>query len=76
MRFERHTEQIEQKAMKAIGLLRKVKETEVLNTKCMLQLYKALITPQLEYAAAVSLYGRLLTVPVWTEYRERVWHCV
>ena len=34
-------------------LLRKVKETEAINAKCMLQLYKALVTPQLEYAAAV-----------------------
>ena len=43
--------------MKTVSLLRKVKETEGINTKCMLQLYKAFVTPQLEYAAAVWQIG-------------------
>ena len=57
LKFEMHTEQLEKKASKTIALLRKVKETEVLNTRCMLQLYKALVAPQLEYAAAVWEIG-------------------
>ena len=46
LKFELHTEKVEQKALKTVALLRKVKETEAINTKCMLQLYKALVTPQ------------------------------
>ena len=57
MKFEVHTQQIERKALRSLDLLRRVKETEVISTKCMLQLYKALITPQLEYAAAVWQIG-------------------
>ena len=45
--FELHAEKVEQKALKTVALLRKVKETESLSTKCMLQLYKALVTSQL-----------------------------
>ena len=57
MRFDIHTEQVERKALRSLDLLRRVKETEVVNTKCMIQLYEALITPQLEYAAAVWQVG-------------------
>ena len=57
LKFEMHIEQLERKASKTMALLRKVKETEVLNTRCMLQLYKALVAPQLEYAAAVWQIG-------------------
>ena len=57
LKFERHTEQLERKASKTLALLRRVKETEVMNSKCMLQLYKALVAPQLEYAAAVWQVG-------------------
>ena len=57
MKFDIHTEQVERKALRSLDLLRRVKETEVVNTKCMIQLYKALITPQLEYAAAVWQVG-------------------
>ena len=57
LKFEMHTEQLERKASKTMALLRKVKETEVLSTRCMLQLYKALVAPQLEYAAAVWQIG-------------------
>ena len=45
-KFEIHTEQIERNAFKTLALLWKVKETEVMNAKCMLQLYKALVAPQ------------------------------
>ena len=42
----------------SLELLRRVKETEVINTKCMLQLYNALVhIPQLEYAASVWQIG-------------------
>lgn len=56
-KFDTHTEQIERKALRSLDLLRKVKETEVIDTKCMLQLYKASVTPQLEYAASVWQIG-------------------
>ena len=57
LKFDVHTEQIERKALRSLDLLRRVKETESISTKCMLQLYKALITPQLEYAASVWQVG-------------------
>ena len=57
MKFEIHIESVERKALRSLELLRKVKETEVINTKCMLQLYKALVVPQLEYAASVWQIG-------------------
>ncbi|MCW4346280.1 MAG: ribonuclease H family protein [Candidatus Thiodiazotropha endolucinida] len=57
LKFDIHTEQIEQKALRSLDLLRKVKITEAMTPKCMLQLYKALIVPQLEYAAAVWQIG-------------------
>ena len=50
-------ELVEQKAFRSLELLRRVKETEVINTKCMLQLYNALVVPQLEYAASVWQIG-------------------
>ena len=37
--------------------LRKMKEAEILSPNCMLQLYKALVIPQLEYAAPVWQIG-------------------
>ena len=52
-----NTEKLEHKALTTVSLLRKVEETEGINTKCMLQLYKALVTPQLEYAAAAWQIG-------------------
>lgn len=48
---------MERKALRSLDLLRRVKETEIISTKCMLQLYRALIVPQLEYAAAVWQIG-------------------
>ena len=57
LKYDVHTEQVERKALRSLDLLRRVKETEVVNSKCMIQLYKAIITPQLEYAAAVWQIG-------------------
>ena len=57
MKFKIHIESVERKALRSLELLRKIKETEVINTKCMLQLYKALVVPQLEYAASVWQIG-------------------
>ena len=37
--------------------LRKVKETEIIMSSCMLHLYKALIQPKLEYVASVWQIG-------------------
>ena len=53
LKFESHTELIERKALRSLVSLRKVKETEIISTNCMLQLYKALVMPQLEYASPV-----------------------
>ena len=57
LKFETHIELVEQKALRSLDLLRRVKETELINTKCMLQLYRALVVPQLEYAAPVWQIG-------------------
>ena len=57
LKFETHIELVEQKALRWLDLLRRVKETELINTKCMLQLYRALVVPQLEYAAPVWQIG-------------------
>ena len=48
---------MEKKIHGALELLRKVKETERITQKCMLQLYNAMISPQLEYAAPVWQVG-------------------
>ena len=57
LKFESHIELVERKALRSLNSLRKVKETEVISTSCMLQLYKALVLPQLEYAAPVWQIG-------------------
>lgn len=57
LRFDKHIELIERKAYRSLDLLRKVKETEGVQQKDLLQLYKALITPQLEYASSVWQVG-------------------
>ena len=44
LKFETHIELVERKALRSLNSLRKVKETEIISTCCMLQLYKALIT--------------------------------
>ena len=46
-------ENVERKAIWSLDLLRKVKETEIISPNFFLQLYKALVIPQLEYAAPV-----------------------
>ena len=40
-----------------MDLLSKVRETEGINQKCMIQLYKALVTPHLEYASSIWQIG-------------------
>ena len=57
MKFESHIDNVEKKAFRSLDLLRKVKETESISPKCMLHLYKALVAPQLEYAATVWQVG-------------------
>ena len=57
LKFEKHIELVERKALRSLDSLRKVKETEIISTNCMLQLYKALVVPQLEYAAPVWQVG-------------------
>lgn len=57
LKFDKHIENMEKKVHRALELLRKVKETEGITQKCMLQLYNAMITPQLEYAAPVWQVG-------------------
>jgi ribonuclease HI len=51
--FEMHISNVERKANKALSLLRIVKGTEKITTKRLLQFYKALVVPQLEYASSV-----------------------
>ena len=57
LKFEKHIENVDRKATRSLDSLRRVKETEVINPSCMLQLYKALVVPQLEYAAPVWQIG-------------------
>ena len=45
------------KAYRSLDLLWKIKETEGIQQKDLLQLYKVLITPQLEYASSVWQVG-------------------
>ena len=49
LKFESHIELVERKALRLLDSLRKVKETEIISTTCLLQLLKALVMPQLEY---------------------------
>ena len=55
LKFEMHTEQLERKASKTMALLRKVKETEVLNSRCMLQLLNGSFRPRV--VSALSRFG-------------------
>lgn len=57
LRFEKHMETIRTRAHRSVELLRKVKESECIQPKCLIQLYKALILPQIEYAASVWQNG-------------------
>ena len=57
LKFETHVEMVERKALRSLNSLRKVKETEIISPSCMLQLYKGLVIPQLEYAAPVWQIG-------------------
>ena len=51
--FSKHIHKIEQKAEKTLSVLRRVSITEKMSTKSLLQLYKALVIPQIEFAAPV-----------------------
>ena len=51
--FQNHIKRTEQKANKVIGVLRQIKHVEKINTCKLLQLYKSLICPILEYACVV-----------------------
>ncbi|MEW8544970.1 MAG: reverse transcriptase domain-containing protein [Candidatus Thiodiazotropha sp.] len=51
--FQNHIIKTEQKANKVIGVLRQVKHVEQIKTSKLIQLYKSLICPILEYACPV-----------------------
>ena len=48
--FQNHIMKTEQKANKVIGVLRQIKHVEQIKTSKLIQLYKSLICPILEYA--------------------------
>ena len=51
--FSGHLSVLERKVEKTLSVLRQVSVTEKLSTKSLLQLYKALVIPQMEFAASV-----------------------
>ena len=51
--FSGHLSVLERKAEKTLSVLKQVSVTEKLSTKSLLQLYKALVIPQMEFAASV-----------------------
>jgi hypothetical protein len=53
MNFNYHIGKVETKANKALALLRAVKGTDKIDTKKLIQIYKAIVVPHLEYAAPV-----------------------
>ena len=53
MSFSRHLSVLERKAEKTLSVLRQVSVTEKLSTKSLLQLYKVIVIPQMEFAASV-----------------------
>jgi ribonuclease HI len=53
LNFSFHLDKVEQRANKALSLIRAVKETEKVGTKRLIQLYKAIVVSHLEYAAPV-----------------------
>ena len=53
LNFQNHIKKTEQKANKAIGVLRQIKHVEKISTVKLVQLYKSLICPILEYACPV-----------------------
>lgn len=58
LKFDKHIEIIERKGHRSVDMLRRVKESECVKPKCLLQLYKAMVRPQIEYAAAVWQNGK------------------
>ena len=57
LNFQEHIKYVEAKAQMAVASLNKVAKTEHIGTKCLLTLYQSLVTPRLEYAAAVWQTG-------------------
>ena len=53
LNFQEHIKYVEAKAQMAVASLNKVAKTEHIGVKCFLTLYQSLVTPRLEYAAAV-----------------------
>ena len=53
LNFQSHISKVEQKANKALSSLKQVKFVENINTQKLIQLYKALVLPILEYASPV-----------------------
>ena len=53
LNFQNHIKRTEQKANKAVGILRQIKHVEKISTFKLVQLYKSLICPILEYACPV-----------------------
>ncbi len=53
MTFSRHISEVERRGMRTLSLLQQVKLVEGINTTRLLQLYKSILRPQLEYAAPV-----------------------
>ena len=53
LNFQNHIKKTEQKAYKAIGVLRQIKHVEKISTLKLVQMYKTLICPVLEYASPV-----------------------
>ena len=51
--FSKHLDNLELKAEKNLSVLRRVSVTEKMRTRSMLQLYKASVIPQIEFAAPV-----------------------
>jgi hypothetical protein len=71
LNFDHHIDKTEQKANKALSLLRAVKETEKVNCARLIQLYKAIVIPHLEYAAPVWQASPI--APNWTAFKEKPW---
>ena len=59
LNFQTHITKVEQKASKPINTLRQVKYVENISTKKLLQLYKALVLPVLEYRELVIRLARV-----------------
>ena len=72
--FSKHLSLLEQKAEKTLSVLRHVRITEKMSTKSLLLLYKALVTPQIEFAAPV--WQNSSSVDVLNKIQRKGWPCV